>query len=166
MGGIAFSVDGQLSVKLFQYVAASNSVGFQGQLHSSRNMNIAEKFGRWFVVGVWILAGGFCLLNVFHSVSLEHALGVKVFDSQDAIYLLAGLAFMAAAFLIARHHRWGRSLSLGLWLLFGYWDLEALGTFADVRWFPITAFVFFVAALFWLLSSASREDSQQVALHT
>jgi hypothetical protein len=129
-------------------------------------MNIAEKFGRWFVVGVWTLAGGYCLWSVYFGVSLERTFGVKVFDSQDAIYTLAGLAFLTAAFGIARHHRWARPVSLALWALFGYWDLEALGTFADVRWFPILAFGFFAATLLWLLSSAAREDSRQAALHT
>jgi hypothetical protein len=130
-------------------------------------MNIAEKFGRWFVVGVWLLAGGFCLLNVIRDVSLERgSAGVRVFDSQDAIYSLAGIAFLAAAFGIARHHRWARPLSLALWALFGYWDLGAFGSFADVRWFPMIGFGLFVATLLWLLSSASREDSQKVALHS
>jgi hypothetical protein len=129
-------------------------------------MNIAEKFGRWFVAGVWILAGGFCLLNVYSGGSIRHIPGAKSFNLDDAIYLLAGISYFAAAFLIVRRHRWARPLSLALWALFGYWDLEALGTFADVRWFPITAFVFFVAALLWLLSSAAREDSHRAALHT
>lgn len=129
-------------------------------------MNIAEKFGRWFVVGVWILAGGYCLLNVYYGAGFGRLLGFKVFNTQDAIFALAGCAFFVAAFGIARHHRWARPLSLALWALFGYWVLGALRTYSDVIWFPIVAFALFVATLLWLLSSASREDSQQAALHT
>ena len=84
-------------------------------------MNIAEKFGRWFVVGVWILAGGYCLLNVYYGAGFGRLLGFKVFNTQDAIFALAGCAFFVAAFGIARHHRWARPLFAGalgaVWLL-------------------------------------------------
>jgi hypothetical protein len=124
-------------------------------------MNIAEKFGRWFVVGVWILAGAYCLLNVCFDVAMERSFHtLKVFDSQDAIYTVAGFAFLVAAFGITRHHGWARTLSLGLWALFGYWDFGAMGTFADERWFPFIALGLFAAALLWLLSSAAHEDSR------
>src|SRR5580704_2246043 len=129
-------------------------------------MNIAEKFGRWFVAGVWILAGIYCLLNVYYGAGFSRLWGFKAFNTQDAIYTFAGLAFLVAAFGIARHLRWARALSLALWALFGYWDLSALRAYSDVIWFPIIAFVLFVATLLWLLSSASREDSQQTILHT
>jgi hypothetical protein len=129
-------------------------------------MNIAEKFGRWFVVAVWLLAGTYCLLNAGFDVALERSWHTGgIFDSQDAAYTLAGFAFLAAAILIVRHHRWARPLSLALWAIFGYWDFSSMSTFADQRWFPLTAFALFVLAFLWLLSPAARGDARDPVLH-
>jgi len=78
-------------------------------------MSIAEKFGRWFVFGLWILAGSYCLLNAAINVKLERDFQLtRIFDLQDAEYAAAGVAFLAAAFLLARRHRWARPVSLAL----------------------------------------------------
>jgi hypothetical protein len=119
-------------------------------------MSIFAKFGRWFVVTLWTAAGAFCLLNA--TVDVERAMEVhaqRIIVLEDVIYALAGIAFLGAAIGIARRLHWARQLSLGLWALFGYWDLTAMSEFADKRWFPLLGFASLVVALFWLISPAA-----------
>lgn len=120
-------------------------------------MNIAEKFGRWFVAAAWIAAGGYCLLNAGIGVTLARELHAPhMIVQEDVIYACSGLAFLAAAFGVVRHYRWARQLSFGLWALLGYWDLGAFGQFADRRWFPLLGFALFVVALFWLVAPTAQ----------
>jgi hypothetical protein len=111
-------------------------------------MNVSEKFGRWYVTALWTAAGVFCVLNVVvHPAS--------TLTTPDLIFLGAGIGFFSGAIGVARHYVWARHVSLGLWALFGYWDFGALGSFGEMRWFPLVALVLFFAALLWLLSPAA-----------
>ncbi len=121
-------------------------------------MNVSEKFGRWYVVALWAAAGVFCLLNVVvHPASNM--------TESDLIYLLAGVGFFSGAIGIARRYVWARHVSIGLWALFGYWDFGALGSFGDMRWFPLAALGLFFAALLWLLSPAALGESLAAVPH-
>ncbi len=115
-------------------------------------MNIAEKFGRWYVAALWAGAGIFCVLNVVVHPSSK-------LTESDLIFLLAGIGFFTGAYGVARRLTWARHLSLALWALFGYWDFGAIGTYADLRWFPLALLVLFFAALLWLLSPSALAQS-------
>jgi hypothetical protein len=121
-------------------------------------MNVSTRVGRWYVVTLWVAAGIFCVLNV----ALHPA---NYLTKSDLIYLLAGIGFFTGAFGVARRLNWARPLSIGLWALFGYWDFGALGTFADMRWFPLAALGLFFAALLWLLSPAALGQSLAAVPH-
>jgi hypothetical protein len=121
-------------------------------------MNVSSKLGRWYVVALWAAAGAFSVLNVIvHPASNM--------TQSDLIYLLAGVGFFTGAIGVARRYVWARPLSIGLWALFGYWDFGAIGSFADMRWFPLTALVLFFAALLWLLSPAALGQSLAAVPH-
>jgi hypothetical protein len=121
-------------------------------------MNVSEKFGRWYVVTLWAAAGVFCVLNVIvHPAS--------TLTTPDLIFLAAGIGFFSGAVGVARRYVWARHVSLGLWALFGYWDFGALGSFGDMRWFPLAALVMFFAALLWLLSPAALGQSMAAVPH-
>ena len=116
-------------------------------------MSILEKLGRWFVITLWTVAGAFCLLNAVVDVMRAREAHVeRIFVMTDLIYIVGGMAFFVAAIGILRRLQWARSLSLGLWALFGYWDFTAMGEFADKRWFPLLGFASLVIALFCLIS--------------
>jgi hypothetical protein len=66
---------------------------------------------------------------------------------------------------VARRDVWARQVSLGRWALFGYWDFGALGSFEEIRWFPLVALVMFFAALLWLLSPAALAQSLPAVTH-
>jgi hypothetical protein len=121
-------------------------------------MNISEKFGRWYVVALWAAAGAFCVLNV-----VVHP-GSNLTKS-DLLFLLAGVGFFTGAYGVARRMSWARHLSIGLWALFGYWDFGAIGTYADLRWFPLTLLGLFFAALLWILSPAALGQSLPAVPH-
>jgi len=130
-------------------------------------LNIAEKFGRWFVVVLWSCAGAFCLSNLWFGFAVARAAQVAiVFSSSDVWYTAAGIAFFAGAYGIARRLRWARNFSLGLWMLFGYWNFGAIGFYADMRWFPLTALALLFMALLWLMSSAASETREEETRHT
>jgi hypothetical protein len=130
-------------------------------------MNIAEKFGRWYVVVLWCLAGAFCIYNNWYGFFVAHAnRAVVVFSRDDAIFTLAGIAFFTGAYGIARRLRWARGFSLGLWAIFGYWDFGAIGFYGEMRWFPLTALTLLFIALLWLISSAAMEPSREAIRHT
>jgi hypothetical protein len=125
---------------------------------SSGKMNIAGKFGRWFVVVLWTLAGAFSIYNIWYGFFVARAdKAVVVFSSVDVTYTLAGIAFFTGAYGLARRLRWARAFSLGLWAVFGYWNYGALSFYADIKWFPLTALALWFLALLWLMSSAARE---------
>ncbi|HUK29783.1 MAG TPA: hypothetical protein VLV89_01640, partial [Candidatus Acidoferrum sp.] len=83
----------------------------------------------------------------------------------DLIFLFAGIGFFTGAYGVARRLTWARHLSLALWALFGYWDFGAIGTYADMRWFPLALLVLFFAALLWLLSPAALAQSIPAVPH-
>ena len=59
-------------------------------------MNIAEKFGRWYVVVLWTLAGAFSIYDIWYGIFVAHAnRAIIVFNSDDAIYTFAGIAFFS-----------------------------------------------------------------------
>jgi hypothetical protein len=121
-------------------------------------MNIAGKFGRWFVVVLWTLAGAFSIYNIWYGFFVARAdKAVVVFSSVDATYTLAGIAFFTGAYGLARRLRWARTFSFGLWAAFGYWNYGALSFYADIKWFPLTALALWFLALLWLMSSTARE---------
>jgi hypothetical protein len=125
-------------------------------------MNIAEKFGRWYVVVLWALAGAFSIYNIWYGFFVARASNtVIVFSSADVTYTLAGIAFFTGAYGVARRLRWARGLSFGLWALFGYWNFGAIGLYGDMRWFPYTALVLLFLALLWLMSSEAIEQERQ-----
>jgi hypothetical protein len=135
-------------------------------------MNIAEKFGRWFVVVLWSCAGAFCVFNVWFSFAFVRNMGrllksrdVVMFDSTDAWFTLAAIVFLAGAYGVARRLRWARTVSLGLWGLYGYWNFGAFNSFGDMPWFPRTALALWFLALLWLMSSAAMEPSREVIRH-
>ena len=121
-------------------------------------MNVSEKFGRWYVVALWAAAGVFCVLNV-----VAHP--ASYLTKSDLIYLLVGVGFFTGAYGVARRLIWARHVSIALWALFGYWDFGALGSFADMRWFPLAALGLFFAALLWLLSPAALGQSLAAVSH-
>jgi hypothetical protein len=130
-------------------------------------MNIAEKYGRWFVVVLWTLAGTFCIYNIWYGFFVARAdRAAVVFSSVDAIYTLAGIAFFTGAFGVGRRLRWARTFSFGLWALFGYWNFGAIGLYGDMRWFPLTALALLFLALLWLMSSAAMESSREAIRHS
>jgi hypothetical protein len=129
-------------------------------------MNFAEKFGRWFVFALWIFAGGVCAADVWFNLSIERAFQISLFDSQDATFAACGIAFFAAAVLLARRHRWARGLSFALWGLSTYWVISSLGNFTPHNWIPFTLLALLIGALLWLLSSGSMADSRQAVLRT
>jgi hypothetical protein len=130
-------------------------------------MNIAEKYGRWFVVILWSCAGLFCVYNLWFGFTVARAAGVAVvFSSSDVWFTLAGIAFFTGAYGVARRLRWARGFSFGLWALFGYWNFGAIGMYGDMRWFPFTALALLFLALLWLMSSAAMETSREVIRHT
>lgn len=119
-------------------------------------MSIFEKLGRWFVILLWTVSGAFCLLSAtIDVVRAREAHVQQIFVMAVAVYTVGGIAFLLAAVGIARRRHWARSLSLGLWALFGYWNFNAIGEFADRRWFPALGFASLVIALFWLISPAA-----------
>jgi hypothetical protein len=121
-------------------------------------MNIAGKFGRWFVVVLWTLAGAFSIYNIWYGFFVAHAgPAVVVFSSDDVIFTLAGIAFFTGAYGLARRLRWARTFSFGLWAAFGYWNYGAIGFYGDIKWFPYTALALWFLALLWLMSSAARQ---------
>jgi hypothetical protein len=121
-------------------------------------MNIAGKFGRWFVVVLWTLAGAFSIYNIWYGFFVARAgKAVIVFSSDDAIFTLAGIAFFAGAYGLARRLHWARTFSFGLWAMFGYWNYGAIGFYEDIKWFPSTALALWFLALLWLMSSAAME---------
>jgi hypothetical protein len=125
-------------------------------------MNIAGKFGRWFVVLLWTLAGAFSIYNIWYGIFVAHAnRAVVVFSSDDAIFTLAGIVFFTGAYGLARRLRWARTFSFGLWALYGYWSYGALGSYGDIKWFPYTALALWFIALLWLMSSAAMESSSE-----
>src|SRR5882724_2240908 len=129
-------------------------------------MNIAEKFGRWYVVVLWTLAGAFSIYNIWYGFFFARASNaVIVYSSADATYTLAGVAFFTGAYGVARRLRWARGLSFGLWTLFGYWNFGAIGLYGDMRWFPYTALALLFLALLWLMSSAAMEPERQAIRH-
>ena len=134
-------------------------------------MNIAGKFGRWFVVVLWTLAGGFSIYNIWYGFFVARAdKSVVVFSSVDVTYTLAGIAFFTGAYGLARRLRWARTFSFGLWAIFGYWNFGAIGSYGDIKWFPYTALALWFIALIWLMSSAARErfdePSNEAIRHT
>jgi hypothetical protein len=130
-------------------------------------MNIAEKLERWFVVILWTLAGAFSIYNIWYGFFVACANRViVVLSSDDAIYTLAGIAFFTGAYGIARRLRWARTFSLGLWVMFGYWNFGAIGRYGEMRWFPFTALALWVFALLWLMSSAAIGPSGEAIRHT
>lgn len=108
-------------------------------------MEIIEKFGRWFVVALWCAAAYFCLADI----------SIRTFGAEDAKLMGYAGAFLVGAYGLVRKMRWGRQFSLVLWAMFGYWDFGALGFYADMRWFPLTALGLLFAALLWLISPAA-----------
>jgi hypothetical protein len=121
-------------------------------------MNIAGKFGRWFVVVLWTLAGAFSIYNIWYGFFVARANRVVVvYSSDDIIFTLAGIAFFAGAYGLARRLRWARTFSFGLWAAFGYWNYGAIGSYEDIKWFPFTALALWFLALLWLMSSAAKE---------
>ena len=125
---------------------------------SSGKMNIAGKFGRWFVVVLWTLAGAFSIYDIWYGIFVAHAnRAIIVFNSDDAIYTFAGIAFFTGAYGLARRLRWARTLSFGLWAIFGYWNFSAISVYEDIKWFPFTALALWFLALLWLMSSAAKE---------
>ena len=121
-------------------------------------MNFGEKFGRWFVVVLWTLAGAFSIYNIWYGFFVARAnRAVVVYSSDDVIFTLAGIAFFTGAYGLARRLRWARTFSLGLWAAFGYWNYGAIGFYQDIKWFPFTALALWFLALLWLMSSAARE---------
>jgi len=130
-------------------------------------MNIAEKFGRWYVVVLWTLAGAFSIYNIWYGLFVARAANaVIVYSSVDAVYTLAGVAFFTGAYGVARRLRWARTFSFGLWGLFGYWNFGAINLYGDMRWFPYSALALWFLALLWLMSSAAVEPSREVIRHT
>jgi hypothetical protein len=121
-------------------------------------MNVSKKFGRWYVAVLWAAAGIFCVLNV-----VVHPAGNMT--TSDLLFLLAGVMFFTGAIGLARRYPWARNLSIALWALFGYWDFGALGSFGDMRWFPLTALGLFFVALLWLLSPAALGRSLLAVPH-
>ncbi len=121
-------------------------------------MDISPKLGRWYLTVLWAAAGVFCVLNV-----VVHP--PRNMTNSDLIYLFAGVCFFSEAYGVARRLSWARHVSLGLWALFGYWDFGALGSFGDMRWFPLVALGLFFAALLWLLSPAALGQSFSAVPH-
>lgn len=133
-------------------------VGARAPRRASGKMNIGGKFGRWFVVVLWTLAGAFSIYNIWYGIFVARAeKAVVVFSSADVTFTLAGIAFFTGAYGLARRLRWARAFSLGLWAVFGYWDFGAIGSYGDIKWFPYTALALWFLALIWLMSSSARE---------
>ncbi len=127
-------------------------------------MNIAGKFGRWFVVLLWTLAGAFSIYNIWYGFFVARAnRAVVVYNSDDIIFTLAGIAFFTGAYGLARRLRWARTFSFGLWAVFGYWNYGAIGIYEDIKWFPFTALALWFLALVWLMSSAARETFDETS---
>jgi len=130
-------------------------------------MNIAGKFGRWFVVVLWTLAGAFSIYNIWYGFFVARANRVVVvYSSADVIFTLAGIAFFAGAYGLARRLRWARTFSFGLWAAFGYWNYGAIGLYEDIKWFPFTALALWFLALLWLMSSAAKETFDEAIRDT
>jgi hypothetical protein len=130
-------------------------------------MNIAGKFGRWFVVVLWTLAGAFSIYNIWYGFFVARAENaVVVYSSADVTFTLAGIAFFTGAYGLARRLRWARTFSFGLWAAFGYWNFGAIGSYGDIKWFPYTALALWFIALLWLMSSEAVEPSNEAIRHT
>jgi len=130
-------------------------------------MNIAGKFGRWFVVVLWTLAGAFSIYNIWYGFFVARAeKTVVVYSSADVTFTLAGIAFFTGAYGLARRLRWARTFSFGLWAAFGYWNFGAIGSYGDIKWFPYTALALWFVALIWLMSSEAIEPSNEAIRNT
>jgi len=130
-------------------------------------MNIAGKFGRWFVVVLWTLAGAFSIYNIWYGFFVARVeKAVVVYSSADVTFTLAGIAFFTGAYGLARRLRWARTFSFGLWAAFGYWNFGAIGSYGDIKWFPYTALALWFIALLWLMSSEAVEPSNEAIRHT
>ena len=130
-------------------------------------MNIAGKFGRWFVVILWTLAGAFSIYNIWYGFFVARVeKAVVVYSSADVTFTLAGIAFFTGAYGLARRLRWARTFSFGLWAAFGYWNFGAIGSYGDIKWFPYTALALWFIALLWLMSSEAVEPSNEAIRHT
>ena len=150
-------------------MAASNGVGFQGRQLFSGNMNIAEKFGRWFVVGSVdscgrILPAERCLRRG-DGAQLPHAQSVRF--ARRHLHSRR-VRIPGAAFGLTRHHGWARTLSFGLWAIFGYWDFGAMGRLRRRAMVSIHRFGDFLprASLAAFVRGETFEDSRGAIRHT